>query len=93
MERANLRVRPVKSWKIPIIYGVPTLAHIAPQWEIIRMEKRSRTYDLDGIKEAFKTVEELRMTRTARRTIVGLGFRKMSLISSNHSPIRISINL
>jgi len=45
------------------------------------MEKRSRTYDLDGIKEAFKTVEELRMTRTARRTIVGLGFSLENVVN------------
>ncbi len=37
------------------------------------MEKRSRTYDLEGIKEAFKEVADLRMTRTARQTIVELG--------------------
>ncbi len=37
------------------------------------MEKRSRTYELDEIKEAFKKVVYLRITRTARRTIVELG--------------------
>jgi motility quorum-sensing regulator/GCU-specific mRNA interferase toxin len=41
--------------------------------EINRMEKRSRTYDLDGIKDAFKSVADLRMTRTARRTSAELG--------------------
>lgn len=37
------------------------------------MEKRSRTYDLEGIKLAFRTPATLRMTRTARRCIVELG--------------------
>ncbi|RKZ52695.1 MAG: type II toxin-antitoxin system MqsR family toxin [Candidatus Parabeggiatoa sp. nov. 3] len=37
------------------------------------MEKRNRTYDLDDIKETFKTVHDLRITRTARKTIVELG--------------------
>lgn len=37
------------------------------------MERRSRTYDLSGIKSAFQTPAMLRMTRTARRCIVELG--------------------
>ena len=37
------------------------------------MEKRIRTYDLKGIKAAFQAVDDLRMTRTARRCIVELG--------------------
>ena len=37
------------------------------------MEKYSRTYDLDGIKAAFRTVDDLRMTRTARQCSVAIG--------------------
>ncbi|MDY0096422.1 MAG: type II toxin-antitoxin system MqsR family toxin [Candidatus Vecturithrix sp.] len=37
------------------------------------MDKSSRTYDLNGIKTAFQTTDDLRMTRTARRCIVALG--------------------
>lgn len=37
------------------------------------MEKYLRTYDLEGIKAAFQTVDDLRMTRTARQNAVRLG--------------------
>jgi len=37
------------------------------------MEKFSRTYDLKGIKAAFQTKDDLRITRTARQHIVKLG--------------------
>ncbi len=48
--------------------------------EEIPMDKRSRTYDLDGIKEAFNKVCDLRMTRTARQTIVELGLTLENVI-------------
>jgi len=44
------------------------------------MDKRSRTYDLDGIKEAFKKVSDLRITRVARRTIFGLGLNLENVV-------------
>ncbi len=37
------------------------------------MEKRNPSYDLKGIQMAFQTVSELRLTRTARRTLTELG--------------------
>ena len=39
------------------------------------MEKHLRTYDLEGIKAAFQTVDDLRMTRTARKSTVKIGLR------------------
>ncbi len=39
------------------------------------MEKQSRTYDLKIIQHAFRTVETLRMTSTARQTSVKLGLQ------------------
>jgi motility quorum-sensing regulator/GCU-specific mRNA interferase toxin len=45
------------------------------------MEKYSRTYDLDGIKAAFREVDSLRMTRTARKCIVSLGFSLDDIVS------------
>jgi len=37
------------------------------------MEKRNPSYHLKGIQMAFQTVSDLRLTRTARRTITELG--------------------
>ena len=37
------------------------------------MEKMNRTYDLDGIKAAFASVKDLRMTGSARQCTVKLG--------------------
>lgn len=45
------------------------------------MEKSLRTYDLEGIKKAFCTVDDLRITRTARQCIVALGLSLEDVVS------------
>ena len=52
------------------------------------MEKRKPTYDLEGFKSEFCTVERLRMTGTARRNAFALGLSLLDVVNVIQSMTR-----